>query len=434
MTQLPDDTVSNSQDLSTHTPSLWDRKLPVIVVYFALLGLTMVAAYGLRQAGVPTLNDLGQPLRAAQFISQGELDRALFEPDSFAYTSPPAWPLMIAGVAAVTGQTLEWANIWLGWLAWAAVLGAAAICAQVCGIALRSLRGLVTFAAVAASAGSAAALAEFWHPQDLAGTAGVLLGVAAALRRRWWWAALAFGAAIALRHPMALALLPVLFLVEGRRPRLTLLAGAIGVPLLVSWPFFLADPGNFLAAMRADVTLTIPISPVGRLLLPLEDQTIAWSVGRIAPIAAALIITAVVWRLRLRLTPVAVLGAVGAVFASRLIFEPAPFVYYAAPAAVFAILAGPARGKWPFVGLAGVWVLSFAGGVDLRKLAASDPSDGRLLVATLCWTVGTALLFVALGRWWRSPQVIDAPAGPDTHVASPLLECPPSGGEVTSAG
>jgi hypothetical protein len=401
--------------------SWWDRPLPVAVAMVGWFTIAAIAAVLLRRAGVPTLNDLGQPLRAAMALRDGSLDKVLWEAGSFAYTSPPGWPALIWAVASTSSTTLVWANIWLGWVAWSALLVAATVCAHAAGIVLRSVRGLVTVAAVAASSGSAAALAEFWHPQDLAGTAGVLLGVAAALRRYWVWAGVAFGVAIAIRHPMALALLPLVVLAPTRRARLSLLIGAVAIPVLVSWPFFAAQPIGFIEALRGETIMAVPVTPAGRVLSSLHGSFAVWGVGRLAPIAAAVAVAAVVWWRRSSLTPSApvLLGACGAVFASRLVFEPAPFIYYAAPAAVFAILAGPARGRWPFMGLGGVWVLAAAGGTGVLRTVADDPLAARSVGATVCWTLGTALLFVALGRWWAPSSGLGAGVAVDADIEHP---------------
>jgi hypothetical protein len=176
--------------------------------------------------------------------------------------------------------------------------------------------------------------AALWgHPEDLMALGCALLALRAVRENRWsagWW----MGVALAFQEEAILVLPLCLVLLATNRRRLTFFAQSLVVPLVVMLPPLI---GSFRVTTHALLHQKvfdggIRYTPV-RQLFP--DSAVA---SDLFTMALAIVVAAVVWRLRDRISDATAFWLVGALYCLRLLY-PSLYPYYLIPAmAVFVAL------------------------------------------------------------------------------------------------
>lgn len=411
---------------SAGPPKPWStRPLGLALALAIVASVVLLSALVVATFGVPTVGDLALMTRPVVAMSLGDLRTVMILDDTQVYTSPPLWPILIATLASLSNVSLTDVNTILGWAAWVSVPVAVAVTlATYQGRSWRSPKGLAAIAATAFSVPAATSLTEYWHPQDLAAFSFLLLALCALARRRPWLAGGLLGIALAARHLIILPALVVIVVAPRWPVRLRVVIGALAVPVVVSLRIFLANPRGFLDALRAQRVVRMSLTPAGRILrgIGASDAT-TWAVARLAPLLAAGIVVAVLVRHLHRLrrvspTPVEdfpllpALGGITSIFAGRMLFEPSPFVYYAAPLVALAALGVALTGRWPLAALGASLCFTALVGTSVRSAALTSPYSLRALGATASWAIAMGLCLFVFGRWWRTSE-LPTPTRPD---------------------
>ena len=225
--------------------------------------------------GGPTTNDANESYYSTWFVAHGDFSCTYSPPlgpnvklvPSYIpgpYT-PPLWPLVSGGLAAVTQighalpfpspsqlgancahayiTTYHWAHktrarystIGLGYVTWFVLLAGVIALLRAAGRGRCGweVAGVVLVALVPSTW---MALMNQYHPQDLLAMGLLLAGLALALRRSWAWAGALLGLAVASQQFALLALVP-LFVVAPARGRWRLVGGSVAAWGLVALPF-----------------------------------------------------------------------------------------------------------------------------------------------------------------------------------------------------
>ena len=191
--------------------------------------------------------------------------------------TPPLWPLLSGGVAALTsiGHTAafpsqqvlgsncanaypaiyHWAQnsvaifptIGLGYISWFFFLAGVVALLRAAG---RGRSGWEIFGVIFVALMPIVwePLLTIYHPQDLLCMGLALAGTASALRSNWVWAGVLLGLAVASQQ-FALLVLAPLFVVAPGRERWKMLASSAAVVALLSLPFIVATSGRAIHAV-----------------------------------------------------------------------------------------------------------------------------------------------------------------------------------------
>jgi hypothetical protein len=238
------------------------------------------------------------------------------------------------------------------------------------------------------------------HADEALVVLGAAVMVVAFERRRSTWVAAAFLLAIAAK-PIAVVLLPLVFM-SSRRAGITALLGTA-----VIWvPFFLADPGGFLAAGRGPGDMW-----PGSLhtLLGAEPFTGFPVWVRPVQLVGGLLL---VWVLaKHRSAAAAVVG----VLAFRALLEPGAWNYYGAAIAATALLFDARNLRWPAVTALGA--VSFA---SVLNTPISTLGGHIRLMAIAVALIGVALVPSERGpdRYRGGPPPRDDGRAPDGSPSS----------------
>lgn len=388
----------------------------------------------------------------------------LYQPDTGA-SSLVGWVLLVAlPLAALRGL--------LGELWGFAAAGAVAVPLLVGGVrfALRRLFPAVSVASAWAVAGLAvvlpttvAAWTQYFHPQDVAATGLVCLGLGLVARRRGWAAGAVFAAAVLTRQWSLLVAAPVLATLPWRTlvRSAAAAAGTLAIALVPLW--LMGNPGlvdAFSAYNRLQVS---DATVVGRWLAATGDVTTLAPYVRLLPTVMAVALTALVlvrrWRDASFLVPLAVTA-----LCARLLVETVPYLYYWAPVVVLLLLAPRWRHRlvavalsvalaltavvvtplttplvtvavWLGASLVVPWYVWAARTDGASRLSAPDtskqrpaPARGRFVVAGVVATIVVITSLAAAAAW------VDRSSGPAGATVSRRMGWVNVSGEVVVDG
>lgn len=283
---------------------------------------------------------------------------------------------------------------WVGLLSPLLLSGAAVVLGRSLGVRAWSgrevLLGLVMLVAPGVPHAVLARVAGdtgIFHPEDIAGTAFVLLATAAAVRGKWLPAGLLLGGALLTRQWALLAMLPLLAAAPpGRRVGLAGTSSAVFAAVVL--PFALADPAGTLQALIARHAIATDLSLVGHLRL---SGQVAFTVSRGGPIFAALALSAVLaWRWQDQPPgPTPLVGGILACLCMRTILDSAFFAYYLVPISVFVVVVTAAGILRPHLGV--LWL------VLLSLLTLTSPVSGP--IRGIAYAACVFTLSLAMGLW-----------------------------------
>lgn len=351
-----------------HAAAFW-AALFVVVVGMALSLLWWPLVDHVNAWGTP--GDLWGTFRDAHLVGWGgEAD--IYQSGS-GYLSPPAFPVLLAPVAMLSGALHLTESFPVGLRhpsAWLLLGPADFVCGSVVLFPVDTLARRLgasrarRVSAVWVCAGLSVPLLWLWgHPEDLLAVACALCALLAALDGRWTKAAALVGLGLAFQ-PLVVLVVPLVFARMPWRqlPRALVIAVApaallLAAPLLHAWRTTLhaiADQPTFPTIGHA--TPWLALSPVlhvhqvgdaaGRLFATTTDVT-AGSPERILAIAVAVVLGLLVARVRPSEQTVVWLAAL--CLSLRCVFEPVMFPYYVVPALLLAVLAAAAARRSQFV-------------------------------------------------------------------------------------
>jgi Glycosyltransferase family 87 len=355
---------------------LLNRRLPARQCALGWLVATMVFIGMVVLLGGPTTNDAQESMYSTWAVQHGDFSCAYppaLSPHFKIYPnyapgpySPPLWPLISGGVAAITGlgkalpfptqaelgpdcshayvAMYHWAHptrvlfstIGFGYITWFALLAGAVALLRAAGRG-RSGWEVAGVILIALLPPTWDALMNEYHPQDLLAL-GLLLGaIACALRRSWLWSGILMGLAVASQQYALLALAP-LFVVAPGRARWRVAVGAVSAALIVALPF-IATSRRALNAITIGTGNFPSYGGTWVRFLHLTGTPLV-VVSRVLPIIVAV---ALAWWLMRRLggqvlTPVPLVSLMTVCISMRLVFEQNMFGYYFMALAVLLVL------------------------------------------------------------------------------------------------
>lgn len=246
-----------------------------------------------------------------------------------------------------------------------------------------------------------AAYLNAYHPQDLAATALIILGLGLIAKRQWWWAGAVFGLAVMTRQWALLAFLPAVGFTGKNIWKVAVAAAAVGVALTA--PVLLVG-GNegWLTAFSAKSAAPVGDTVLGRFRYEATspkgggDQDVVFLIARLVPLLGAVTLGAVAW-LRRMTRPELLVAFVITGLALRMLFETANYLYYWVPfAALFVLLVPYRRAVWAAVAVFALapWALdslyppigTMGGGV-----AASISEGERLVRAVVAFVLSVGM-------------------------------------------
>ncbi len=317
-------------------------------------------------SGWSTPQDLWETFRDAHLVGWGgEADIYQAKTD---FLSPPAFPVLLAPVAMLSGalHLTESFPLFLRHpTAWLLLGPAGFLCGSVVFFALDATArrlGVPRARRVAAlwvCSGLSLPLLWLWgHPEDLVALALALYALLAAFDGRWTRAAVLVGLALAFQ-PLVVLVAPLVFARFPWRelPRALAVAAAPGAALLAfplahgwhtTWravaeqPTFptLGHPTPWLALAPVLRTHLTSVVPAAEKLFTSSIETTAGGPARILAIALAVAIGVVV--ARARPSEHVVIWLAAGCLALRCVFESVMFPYYVVPALLVAVLAAAA--------------------------------------------------------------------------------------------
>ncbi len=355
---------------------LLNRRLPARQCVLGWVAATMVFIGMVVLLGGPTTNDAQESMYSTWAVQHGDFSCAYPPPLSLQVKiypnyapgpySPPLWPLISGGLAAVTGlgkalpfptqaelgpncshayaAMYHWAHptrvlystIGFGYVSWFALLTGAVALLRAAGRGRTGweVAGVILIALLPPAWD---ALMNEYHPQDLLAL-GLLLGaLACALRRSWLWSGILMGLAVASQQFALLALAP-LFVVATGRARWRVAVGAVSAAIVVALPFIATSRRAFNAITIG--TGNFP-SYGGTWVRFLHlSGTPLVLVSRVLPIVVAI---ALAWWLLRQLgeevlAPVPLVSLMTICLSLRLVFEQNMFGYYFMAMAVMLVL------------------------------------------------------------------------------------------------
>lgn len=297
-----------------------------------------------------TTYDLHQQLPLVRALASGDLVHAL-EGVAPRQTSGPgfglfALPVFLAARPFASDQT---AYLVASFACLIPLAVATVAAARATGVVRRSVRELVTLAVVMLGIPILANYLEALHPADVLATACCLGAFAAVQKRRVPWAFVLLGFALATRQWAVLAV-AVLAVLERGDERRHLVLGSVGVAVVLVLPFFLANAGQTILVMQAERTSRGFLAAPSLFDLP---ESVAYGLSRYVPLVGTAVLCA--WLLRRRVTwsPEVGAAALAVAFLIRPPFDPAGFLYYAAPGYAFFVLLDSRSWRWLVTGTAG---------------------------------------------------------------------------------
>lgn len=277
------------------------------------------------------------------------------------------------------------------------LLGVAVIAAsRAVGVAARSGRELVNVAAAMLGVPVLACYTELFHPADLLASIACLAAFAAVCRGRIWTGAAFLGFAVVTKQWAVVVVLVLAALLE-RRERSHLVAGAALTTAALLLPFAITNPSATLNALNASSTYRG--RTMAAALVPLPHGAL-FAASRMVPLVLAAVWSAWLFWKRARFEPQLAATAIAVALVFRPLMDPAGFIYYLAPAYVFAVLIQPRSWRWPVGCVVGGALIWFRRSLDdgRRQIfhdgAPMHLSDDLLAVATTAVVAVAAVLAV----------------------------------------
>jgi hypothetical protein len=227
-------------------------------------------------------------------------------------------------------------------LAWAVIAASRAL-----GVERRSRRELANVAVVLLGTPTMATYFEALHPADVLATAACLGAYAALARRRVAVAFVLLGFALATRQWAILAV-AVLAAFERGDARRHLVLGSAGTATVLVLPFFVANAGQTISALRADRTSRGSLAAMSLFDFP---APVAYALSRYVPIVGTALLCAWLVRRRVPWSPEVAVAALAVAFLIRAPFDPAGLLYYACPGYAFFVLMGTKSWRWHVAGV-----------------------------------------------------------------------------------
>lgn len=263
------------------------------------------------------------------------------------------------------------------------------------GVVRRSGRELAYVAVVVLGTSVMANYFEALHPADVLATAACLGAFAALANRRVAWAFVLLGFALATRQWAVLAL-AVLATLERGDARRDLVVGSVGVATVLVLPFFIANTSQTLDTFAAE---SVGRGPLAAMSLFDISPPLARLLGRTLPLLGTAALCA--WLLLRRVTwsPEVAVAALAVAFLIRPPFDPAGYLYYAAPGYAFFVLMSPRRWRWLAAAVAGSAALLLRYSLRLRYPYARFVSVRIVLLpyraSGVALSIATTAIYVA---------------------------------------